>query len=134
MRATRVRGTAVAILVGAVLCPAAAMAHGGAADDHVVLRRDSDRAVPVDPVIGAGAQTMLRRDGSHAAPFVPNVGPSIGARPDGLQRRDAAIGAAAALALTLLASAAAVAAYRQRSRSANAQPLSPCSRAMLDPK
>ena len=130
MRASMVSGAAVAILVGATLAPVSpAVAQDGAAattdragsaareaqPGEIVLRRDGDRAVRFDPVIGAGKQPTLRRDGSQAVAFAPGPGPSTGGtQPDHFDWADAAIGAAGAVGLMLLASTAWVGVHRRR--------------------
>ena len=130
MRASMVSGAAVAILVGAALAPvapSAAQDGAGATTDRagsaaketqqgeIVLRRDADRAVRFDPVIGAGEQPTLRRDGSQAVPFAPGPGlPTSGTQPDHFDWADAAIGAAGAVGLMLLASTAWVGLHRRR--------------------
>jgi len=85
MRKAMVIRGAAAILIGAAIAPTTAVsAQNGAtatpdrarsqpqstSHERIVLRRDGDRAVRFDPVIGAGAQPALRRDGSRAVPFV----------------------------------------------------------------
>ena len=127
MRSSTFTKATVSILVGAAIvsvAPAAAQngdapgpdtaatatarAHG----DQITLRRDGDRAVPFDPVVGA---PLLRRNGSVAAPFLAQVGPPAApAAADGFDWGDAAIGAAGAYVLILLASGAVVLIRRRR--------------------
>jgi uncharacterized iron-regulated membrane protein len=127
MRSSKFTKATVSILVGAAIvsvAPAAAQ-NGGAPGpdsaatatartqgDQTALRRDGDRAVPFDPVVGA---PLLRRNGSIAEPFLAQVGPP--ATPpavDGFDWGDAAIGAAGAYVLILLASGAVVLIRRRR--------------------
>jgi uncharacterized iron-regulated membrane protein len=127
MRSSSFTKATVSILVGAaiVTVSSAAAQNGGppAQDpasaarertrgDQIVLRRDGDRAVPFDPVVGAPA---LRRDGSLAEPFLAQVGPRATVPAgDGFDWRDAAIGAAGAYVLILVASGAVVLIRRRR--------------------
>ena len=129
MRTSTFTKATVSILIGAAIAPIApAAAQNGAATpdragaaierthrDQIVLRRDGDRAVPFDPVPGAGDELVLRRDGSRAEPFVAQVGPPAAVPAgDGFDWGDAAIGAAGAYALILLASGAVVLIRRRR--------------------
>ena len=135
MRSSKFTKATVSILVGAAIvsvAPAAAQ-NGGAPGpdsaatatartqgdqtartqgDQIALRRDGDRAVPFDPVVGA---PLLRRNGSIAEPFLAQVGPPA-APPavDGFDWGDAAIGAVGAYVLILLASGAMVLVRRRR--------------------
>ena len=108
-----------AMLIGAAMVPVtSAKAQDGAAatqnragseapaadHDQAVLRRDGDRAVRFDPVIGARDQLVLRRDGSSAVPF--ELGPPAAPAHEGFHWGDALIGAVSACALILLGSAA----------------------------
>lgn len=119
--------TAVAILVGAAVTPVAvAEAQRGAthAPDRVgrpalvtgqapiVLRRDGDRAVPFDPVVGAGGQPVLRRDGSKAVAF--DAARAGAAGDNGFHWGDALIGAMGTLGLIVLASVAHLLITRRR--------------------
>jgi len=72
-----------------------------AAHDQIVLRRNGDRAVPFDPVVGASETPSLRRDGSRAVPFTAEVGPQASAGDSGFDWGDAMIGAATACGLLL---------------------------------
>ena len=126
MRTSTFTKATVSILVGAAIvsgAPAAAQNGGppaqdsaaaseGGYGDQLALRRDGDRAVPFDPVVGA---PVLRRNGSVAEPFLAQVGP-LAAPPaaDGFDWGDAAIGAAGAYVLILLASGAVVLIRRRR--------------------
>ena len=127
MRTSNFTKAIVLILVGAAIVPVAPAAAQNAGPpahdptaaaaertqgDQIVLRRDGDRAIPFDPVVGA---SVLRRDGSVAEPFLTQVGPPA-ALPaaDGFDWGDAAIGAAGAYALILLASGAVVLIRRRR--------------------
>ena len=131
MRTSTITATIAAILVGAAIAPVipAAAQDGlpGAADqagspaerahnDQIVLRRDGDRAVPFDPVIGAGDELALRRDGSKAVPFVADIGPQAGPASSGFDWSYAVIGAGSALGLTLLGLGAVVLVRRSRPR------------------
>ena len=79
---------------------------------RVVLRRDGDRAVPLDPVIGAGRQPVLRRDGSKAVAFRPaRPGPS---GIDAFRWGGTLIGATGILGLIALASVALLLITRKR--------------------
>jgi len=127
MRTSTFTKATVSILVGAAIvsvAPAAAQ-NGGAPGpdsastaaartqgDQITLRRDGDRAVPFDPVVGA---PILRRNGSIAEPFLAQVGPPA-APPavDGFDWGDAAVGAVGAYVLILLASGAVVLIRRRR--------------------
>jgi uncharacterized iron-regulated membrane protein len=127
MRSSKFTKATASILVGAAIvsvAPAAAQ-NGGAPEpdsaatatartqgDQIALRRDGDRAVPFDPVVGA---PLLRRNGSIAEPFLAQVGPPA-APPavDGFDWGDAAIGAVGAYVLILLASGAVVLVRRRR--------------------
>ena len=126
MRTSTFTKATVSILVGAAIvsvAPAAAQ-NGGAPGpdsaaaserahgDQIALRRDGDRAVPFDPVVGA---PLLRRNGSIAEPFLTQVGPPATVpAADGFDWGDAAIGAAGAYLLVLLASGAVVLIKRRR--------------------
>jgi uncharacterized iron-regulated membrane protein len=125
MRTSTFTKAIVSILVGAAIAPVApAVAQSGGPPgqdpaaaaterthgDQIVLRRDGDRAIPFDPVVGA---SVLRRDGSVAEPFLTQVGPPLPAA-DGFDWGDAAIGAAGAYALILLAAGAVVLIRRRR--------------------
>jgi hypothetical protein len=80
-----------------------------------VLRRDGERAVPFDPVIGRGDAPVLRRDGSKAVPFVSSPDEAtISAASSEFDWGDAAIGAAGAIGMMLLASKVRAAAHRRR--------------------
>jgi uncharacterized iron-regulated membrane protein len=129
MRTAMLTKATVSILVGLLIAPAAtAAAQNGAAAPHragaategtqraqIVLRRDGDRAVAFDPVVGAGHGALLRRDGSKAVPFLAQVGPpAVVPAADGFDWSDALIGAAAAYALILLASGAVLLVRRRR--------------------
>ncbi|HEX5955710.1 MAG TPA: hypothetical protein VFY37_07220 [Solirubrobacterales bacterium] len=126
MRTSNFTKAIVSILVGAAIAtvaPAAAQNGGPPAQDsaaaserahgdQIALRRDGDRAVPFDPVVGA---PLLRRNGSVAEPFLAQVGPPAAPRAaDGFDWGDAAIGAAGAYVLILLASGAVVLIRRRR--------------------
>jgi uncharacterized iron-regulated membrane protein len=121
MRSSRFSKATVWILVGVVAASVASTAtaqSGGATPDRagpagdrgtdqIVLRRDGDRAIPFDPVIGTGDASVFRRDGSRAVPFRAQVGPPAAVpTADGFDWGDALIGAAGAYALILLASGA----------------------------
>jgi hypothetical protein len=121
--------TMVAILIGAAIAPVvpavgqtdatatrdrAGASAQRASGDPVVLRRDGDRAVPVDPVIGSGEASILPRDGSQAVPFVAEVGRQAAPAEEGFDWADAAIGAAGAVGLMLLASTARAVGQRRR--------------------
>jgi uncharacterized iron-regulated membrane protein len=127
MRTSTFTKATVSILVGAAIvsvAPAAAQ-NGGAPGpdsvatatarthgDQIALRRDGDRAVPFDPVVGA---PLLRRNGSIAEPFLAQVGPPLTvSAADGFDWGDAAIGAAGAYVLILLVSGAVVLIRRRR--------------------
>jgi hypothetical protein len=117
MRTTTITVKTVAILLGAAIAlaaPAAAQnGPGGAPDqagspaeradgDQIVLRRDGDRAVPFDPVIGNGGELVLRRDGSNAVPFVAEVGPQTDPASSGFDWSNAMLVGGSALGLMLL--------------------------------
>ena len=81
MRTTTITATAVTILLGAAIALAAPAAAnqanaptGRVNHDQISLRRDGDRAVPFDPVVGPGGKLVLRRVGSKAEPFVAEIG------------------------------------------------------------
>ena len=117
MRSATVTRTAVAILIGAAVTPVAvAAAQDGATRapdrERVVLRRDGDRAVPIDPVIGASRRPVLRRDGSKAVAFrAARPGP-LGS--DGFRWDGTLIGATGSLGLIVLASVALLLIMRKR--------------------
>lgn len=73
-----------------------------APQNEILLRRDGDRAVPVDPVVAASDQPALHRDGSAAVPFVAEVGRQTGLADSSFDWSAAMIGAGAAFALMLL--------------------------------
>jgi hypothetical protein len=107
--------TWAAMLIGAAIAPItpAVAEHSAATDrDQPVLRRDGDRAVRFDPVVGAGDQLVLRRDGSSAVPF--EAGPPAAPADESFHWGDALIGAAGACALIVLASAALALVRRRR--------------------
>jgi hypothetical protein len=121
--------TVAAMLIGGAMAPVTLAAaqdgpvgtqdragSGAPAADHdqAVLRRDGDRAVRFDPVVGAGDQPVLRRDGSRAVPF--EVGAPAAATDESFHWGDALIGAASACALILLGSAALALIRRGRPR------------------
>ena len=129
MRTSTITTRIAAILVGAAIAPvipaAAQNALPGAPDqagapmesahhDQIVLRRDGDRAVPFDPVIGAGNELVLRRDGSRAVPFVAELSPQAGPANSGFDWSYAMIGAGSALGLLLLGVGALVLVRRNR--------------------
>jgi hypothetical protein len=130
MRTPTITATTVAILLGAAIAlvaPAAAQ-NGpvGASDqagspteradgDQIVLRRDGDRAVPFDPVVGDGNELVLRRDGSKAVPFVAEVGADAGPASSGFDRGNAILVGGSALGLILLATGALLLVRRGRS-------------------
>ncbi len=133
---TSVLRSAVTILVGAAIVPvASAAAQNGATaapdragsavegvhHNQVLLRRDAERAVPFDPVIGTGGVPEFRRDASQAEPFVAEVGPSMDSPDAGFDWGDALIGAAAAYGLIFLAAGALVLIRRRRPRQRLAQ-------------
>jgi len=129
MRISAVTRKTVAILVGAAIVPVTpAIAQDGPAaapdragtpveradDDRTVLRRNGDRAVPFDPVIGSGNQPALRRDGSKAEPFTAQVGPPTSFAGESFDWGDALVGAGAAYAVMLLAAGALTLIRRRR--------------------
>ena len=133
MRISAMTKKAVAIVVGAAIIPvASAGAQNGLAaapdragpavetehHDQVVLRRDPDRAVPFDPVIGTRGVPVLHRDGSQAEPFVAEVGPTADSPRTGFDWGDALIGAYGAI---VLATGAVVLIRRRRPRQRLAQ-------------
>jgi hypothetical protein len=109
MRTTTITATTVAILLGAAIA-LAAPAVADQADsptvranhDQITLRRDGDRAVPFDPVVGPGGKLVLRRDGSKAEPFVAEVGTQAGSSSSGFDRSEALIVGGGSLGLILL--------------------------------
>jgi hypothetical protein len=124
MRTTTITATTVAILLGAAIAlvaPAIADQAGaptGRADhDQITLRRDGDRAVPFDPVVGPGGELVLRRDGSKAEPFVAEVGSQAGPSSSGLDRSEAMVVGGGALGLILLGAGALLLVGRGRSNS-----------------
>ena len=136
MRISAMTKKAVAIVVGAAIIPvASAGAQNGLAaapdragpavetehHDQVVLRRDPDRAVPFDPVIGTRGMPVLHRDGSQAEPFVAEIGPTANSPGTGFDWGDALIGAGVAYAAILLATGAVVLIRRRRPRQRLAQ-------------
>ena len=129
MRTSAVTRKTVAILVGAAIVPVTpAIAQDGpnaapdragtpvkrADDDQTVLRRNGDRAVPFDPVVGAGNQLALRRDGAKAEPFAAEAGPPTSFAGESFDWGDAMIGAGAAYALMLLGAGALTLIRRRR--------------------
>lgn len=132
MRTSTVATMTAAILMGAAAIapvgPAAAQSAMSAAPDQagatitrashdqILLRRNGDRAVPFDPVVGASEAPALRRDGSAAVPFVAEVGPQAGPADSGFDWGDAMIGAGTACGLMLLASGALMLARRIQPR------------------
>ena len=118
MRTSTIATMMAAIVIGAAIAPvvpAAAQTAMSAAPDRagatiarashqqILLRRNGDRAVPFDPVVGASETPALRRDGSRAVPFAAEVGPQAGPADSGFDWNDAMIGAATACGLMLLA-------------------------------
>jgi hypothetical protein len=126
----------VAVLVGAAIAPVVPAAaqkaspaapdqagplHESASSDQIVLRRDDERAVPFEPVVGAGDVPALRRDGLNAVPFVAQVGPQAspadsGSAGSGFDWVAALIGAGSAYGLLLLGAGALMLVRRSRPR------------------
>jgi hypothetical protein len=109
MRTTTITATAVTILLGAAIALAAPAAAnqanaptGRVNHDQISLRRDGDRAVPFDPVVGPGGKLVLRRVGSKAEPFVAEIGTQAGPSNSGFDRSEALIAGGGALGLILL--------------------------------
>jgi hypothetical protein len=122
MRTTTITATTVAILLGAAIAlsaPAVANQPGSPAGkanhDQITLRRDGDRAVPFDPVVGPGGKLVLRRDGSKAEPFVAEVGTQAGHASSGFDRSQALIAGGGALGLILLGAGTLLLVRRSRS-------------------
>jgi hypothetical protein len=129
MQTSTITTIAAAILVGAALAlvvPAAAQSDPGDAPDQagspmkaahraqIVLHRDGDKAVPFDPVIGAGAELVLRRDGSKAVPFVAETGSQASPSSSGFDWGGAVMVGGSAVGLMLLGAGALVLVRRSR--------------------
>lgn len=124
MRTSVITATTTAILaVAAIALAAPAAAKDGppgapdqagpaAETEQIVLRRDGDRAVPFDPVVGDG-ELVLRRDGSKAVPFVAEIGPESGSASSGFDR--AVVVGGSALGLILLGAGTLLLVRRSRS-------------------
>jgi len=129
MRTSTITTMTAAILVGAALAlviPAAAQSDPAdvpdqagspmeeAHRDQIVLRRDGDKAVPFDPVIGAGGELALRRDGSKAVPFVAETGSQASPSSSGFDWGGAVMVGGSAVGLMLLGAGALVLVRRGR--------------------